>query len=103
MNVHRLPRPDADPVETLAERMERLRAEAVEIAQAHTADFQGLVAETQRYADDIAQGGEAYHVGVREIARSLALELRDVLMALEVLRGRAPERSPAAAVRRAAS
>jgi hypothetical protein len=93
MSVHKLSRAEAQSPETLAQRMERVRAEAAEIAQAHTGDFQQLVAETLLYADDIADGGEAYHVGVREIARSLALQLRDVLLALEVLRGRPPERT----------
>ena len=101
MSVHRLPRAETATAETLAERMERIRAEAAEIAQAHTSDFQRIIAEAQRYADDIAAGGEAYHVGVREIARTLAKELREAQLALEVLRGRSLERPGSAAARHA--
>ncbi len=99
MSVHQLSRAESHALETLSQRMERVRAEAAEIAQAHTTDFHEIIAETLRYADDIAEGGEAYQVGVRELARSLALELRDVLLALEALRGRPA--GPPSPVRRA--
>ncbi len=103
MSVHRLPRAESPAAETLAQRMERVRAEAAEIAQAHTNEFQRIITEALRYADDIASGGEAYHVGVREIARSLGMDLRDSMLALEVLRGRTQERALASTTEQAAA
>jgi hypothetical protein len=99
VSVYRFPRADDQSADSLTQRMQRVRAEAADIAQAHTADFRAMITETLTYADDIAGGGEAYHVGVRELARSLALDLRNTLLGLDVLRGRPPERAPAAARR----
>jgi hypothetical protein len=92
VSVYRFPRADDQSADTLTQRMQRVRAEAADIARAHTGDFRAMIAETLVYADDIAVGGEAYHVGVRELARTLALDLRHTLLALEVLHGRSPER-----------
>ena len=88
MSVHKLlvPAPAAD--NSIAARMERLRAEAAQLAQAHVADFERAIAATVILANEIKIGGEAYPVGVRETARRLADELGAAALTLETLRQR---------------
>ena len=100
MSVHQLARPvAADPPEAFAQGMERIRAQAAELAQAHTGDFLQALTLALGHADGIAEGGEAYDVGVREIARSLAIELRGAALGIESLRQRAAERRTTSARR----
>ena len=73
---------------SIAARMERLRAEAAALASAHTADFEKAIAAAATLATEITAGGEAYHVGVRETARRLAAELSAASLTLETLRQR---------------
>ena len=73
---------------SIAARMERLRAEAAALASTHTADFEKAIAAAAAIATEIAAGGEAYHVGVRETARRLAAELSAAALTLETLRQR---------------
>jgi hypothetical protein len=58
----------------LSERIRRLQTEAEQLAREHICAFAASLAQTQRIAQEIAQGGEAYPAGVREIARQLAEE-----------------------------
>ncbi|HUZ13970.1 MAG TPA: hypothetical protein VMU93_14120 [Caulobacteraceae bacterium] len=90
MSVHALPVSiQADGLDnSIATRMERLRTEATGLALAHTTDFERAIAQTAQLAHDIAGGGEAYGVGVRETARRLASELGAAALTLEALRGR---------------
>lgn len=86
MGVHRLASTATARLDqSTAQRMARIRAEAAELATAHTSEFQRAIVETLAHADDIADGGEAYRAGVRELARSLSIELRTVLLGLEAL------------------
>jgi len=71
---------------TLAERMERLRQDAKGVAFEHSAALLRTFEDAASLADQVASGGEAYHVGVREIARraqidlaALALNLRSIV------------------------
>jgi hypothetical protein len=61
--------------ETTAQRIRRLQAEAQELARAEIGVLQERLLEVAALAREIAEGGEAYAVGAREIARRLADEL----------------------------
>jgi len=55
----------------LSERIQHLQAEAKRLASAHIDALRASMLETQRIADEIANGGEAYPAGVRDLARGL--------------------------------
>lgn len=65
-------RPAALAREVLSERIKRLQAEAKGLAAEQVQALQDALGELERMAADIAGGGDAYAVGVREIARKLA-------------------------------
>jgi hypothetical protein len=71
--------------ETPAERIKRLQAEAQGLAReqidAMLATMKALVAQ----ADEIAEGGDAYAVGAREIARRLSDDLGQRAQTLEAI------------------
>lgn len=62
-----------DPVsaEPIADRVRRLQAEAREIAREHVTALEQALVAVSRLAGEIADGGEAYPVGAREVARQL--------------------------------
>ena len=62
-------RPGSSPS---AGRIQRLQAEARNLAREQIAALEAKLAEASILADEIAQGGDAYPVGVREIDRGLA-------------------------------
>jgi hypothetical protein len=64
-----------DDGQQFAQKMMRLRLEAQANAREHTAAFIEALAHLEALAAAIADGGEAYSVGVRETARSLAPDL----------------------------
>ena len=66
---------DFPKAETVACRVQRLQAEAKQLAKDHVKSFTDAMAELERLAAEIADGGEAYAPGVRDIARRLAEEL----------------------------
>ncbi|MGH6985859.1 MAG: hypothetical protein ACRED9_03350 [Caulobacteraceae bacterium] len=86
MTVHQLV--ESRRPEAVTARMERLRVEAQAIAKDHLVDFEGLIGEARRMAEEISAGGEAYGVGAREIARRLAGQLQSAALTLETLRTR---------------
>lgn len=61
--------------EPLAHRIIRLQAEARSLGAQHVEAFLADLATLIRAADDIAEGGEAYPVGVRQHARQVGAEL----------------------------
>jgi hypothetical protein len=65
---------DALMIESLADRIQRLQAEARGLAREQIIALETKLAEAAALAEEIALGGEAYPVGVREIARRLAEE-----------------------------
>jgi hypothetical protein len=79
-----------EDAESLADKMRRLRDEAAGYARDHSYAFATAMAELESLAEDIADGGEAYPVGIRETARQLASELlgarRNVSSILEARR-----------------
>jgi hypothetical protein len=89
MSVAQLSLPQRTPFVSIADRVLALQAEARAMAREHVADFERALAETAALAEEISGGGDAYPVGVREIARRLAPELDGIRLNLESLRTRA--------------
>lgn len=72
----------------LAERIARLRREERALANEHVDQLTAALAEVERLAGEIAAGGGAYHVGVREIARRLTAEAGAHGQTIEAIRSR---------------
>lgn len=64
--------PNTGPIsEPIAARVRRLQAEAKAMAGEHIAELEHALDAVERLAEEIAEGGDAYPVGVREVARQL--------------------------------
>ncbi|MBV9509681.1 MAG: hypothetical protein JO303_05300 [Caulobacteraceae bacterium] len=89
MSIHSLQTPlrQAAP-EGATARLGRLRAELMTVAREHTAEFERAIGAAATIADEIAQGGEAYSVGARDIARRVGAQLAAAALTLEALRSR---------------
>jgi len=89
MSVHRLGSSAlASATGTLAQRMERLRLDASSVANEHTDALMQALADAASLAEQVAAGGEAYDVGVREIARRTHGELAAKILNLRAIRAR---------------
>lgn len=55
----------------LSDQVRQLQAEAKRLAGEHIEILRANLLQTQRIADEIAQGGDAYPPGVRDLARRL--------------------------------
>jgi hypothetical protein len=73
---------------TLAERMERARNDASQVAFEHTSVLLRTFEDAASLASQVANGGEAYHVGVREIARRAHIDLSASVLNLRSIVGR---------------
>jgi len=74
--------------EPIADKIRRLRDEATGQARVHVQMLERALAEAETLAADIAEGGEAYQIGVRETSRRLAPELHAVRMKIQALLAR---------------
>lgn len=74
--------------ETVAQKVRRLQAEARQLAKDHVRSFSDAMTELERLAAEIADGGEAYSPGVRDIARRLAEDLDSRVQTLEAITAR---------------
>ena len=72
----------------LSDRIRRLQAEARSLAREHIHALERALLEVERLSAEIADGGEAYPVGVREIARRLAAECEASGNTIKALAGR---------------
>ena len=63
--------------DNLANRIQRLQQEAKSLAAEHIHALLTVLDDVQRISEEIAKGGEAYPVGVRQIAQRLTDEARD--------------------------
>lgn len=63
------------PPETTADRVKRLQREARALALEEVEALERALMEAARLAKEIAEGGDAYPVGAREIASRLAEDL----------------------------
>ncbi len=89
MAVHRLRATTETPtMESLADRMERLRSDATLVANEHIALLVEALSEASELAEQVANGGEAYQIGVREIARRTHKELGPTVLSLRAIRER---------------
>ena len=76
--------------ETVAERVRRLQAEAKNLAKDHIRALSAAMVGVEQMAAEIAEGGDAYPVGVRELASRLADELPRKSQLLQTLARREP-------------
>ena len=74
--------------DTISQRVRQLQAEARGLAQEHVLALRAALETVEALSADIAQGGEAYPVGVRDIARRLADDIGAKAQTLELLAGR---------------
>jgi hypothetical protein len=74
--------------ETVAQRVRRLQAEARNLARDHIGALVSTIADAQRVAVEIADGGEAYPAGVRDLARRFAEDCEARANTLEALNAR---------------
>lgn len=65
---------DAAP-ESIAQRVKRLQLEAQGLAREHIQALEAALAEAAKIAAEVATGGDAYPVGIRELADRLAPDL----------------------------
>ena len=74
--------------ETTAERVKRLQAEARALAMEEVEALDRLLVQTAAAARAIAEGGDAYPVGAREIASRLAADLPNRAETIKTIIGR---------------
>jgi hypothetical protein len=75
--------------ETVAERVRRLQAEARQLAKDHVKALAGAMVDLEQLAGEIAEGGDAYPPGVRDVARRLVEDLESRVQTLEAISARA--------------
>ena len=82
---------NAAPLSTsdLSERIRRLQAEAKSLAREHIHALDQALLQVERLSAEIADGGEAYPAGVRELARRLAEDCEMKVQTLEAISSRA--------------
>jgi ABC-type phosphate transport system auxiliary subunit len=71
--------------ESRTQRVRRLQDEARALAREQISEFELLLDATARMAEEIANGGDVYAVGARELCRRLAEELPNTLQTLKLV------------------
>ena len=71
--------------ENRTQRVNRLQEEARSLAREQIAELEVLIDATARMAFEIADGGDAYSVGAREVCRRLADEMPRTLQTLQMV------------------
>jgi hypothetical protein len=81
------PAPEAEnaPAEPLTARIRRLQEEARGMAREHIATLEASLAQVGHIAAEVAEGGDAYPVGVREVARQLVADTESRLLGLQAI------------------
>lgn len=74
--------------ETVAQRVRRLQAEARNLANDHVASMTAAMFDLSAMAAEIADGGDAYAPGIRDMARVLAEDLESRAQTVEAIRAR---------------
>jgi len=75
--------------ETVAERVRKLQAEARQLAKDHIHAFTSALTEVEHMAAEIAEGGDAYPAGVRDLARRFVEDTDARVQTLEAITARA--------------
>lgn len=71
--------------ESVAERVRRLQTEARQLAKDHVKSLTLAMVELEALAAEIAEGGDAYAPGVRDLSRRLAEDLESKVQTLEAI------------------
>ncbi len=71
--------------EALSMRVRRLQAEAKGLAREHVAALVAALHEAEALAAEIAEGGEAYPAGIRDIARRLTEDCESKIGTIEAI------------------
>ncbi len=74
--------------ETVAERVRRLQAEAKQLAKDHIHTLTAAIVEVEKIASEIAEGGDAYPAGVRDLARRFVDDCDARVQTLEAITSR---------------
>ena len=74
--------------ETVAQRVQRLQAEARQLAKDHVKSLTGAMTELEQLASEIADGGDAYAPGIRDICRRMAEDLESRVQTLDAISAR---------------
>ncbi len=83
------PQPETLKPETVAERVRKLQAEARQLAKDHIHAFTAAMTELEQMAAEIAEGGDAYPAGVRDLARRFVDDCEARVQTLEAITARA--------------
>ena len=71
--------------ETVAERVRRLQTEAKQLAKDHVKSLTTAMVDLEQLAAEIADGGDAYAPGIRDVARRLVEDLDSRVQTLEAI------------------
>ncbi|THD81290.1 MAG: hypothetical protein E7812_04630 [Phenylobacterium sp.] len=71
--------------ETVAERVRRLQSEAKQLAKDHVRSLSAAMVNVEQMAAEIAEGGEAYPPGIRDLARRLVEDCEARVQTLEAI------------------
>jgi len=74
--------------ESVSERVRRLQTEARQLAKDHVRSLSAAMVDLEQLAAEIAEGGDAYAPGIREVARQLVEELDSRVQTLEAIAAR---------------
>ena len=75
--------------ETVAERVRKLQAEARQLAKDHIRSLTEAMLAAEQVAAEIAEGGDAYPPGVRDLARRFVEDIDARVQTLEAITARA--------------
>lgn len=78
-------KPVLPKAETVAQRVQRLQAEARQLAKDHIKALTTAMVSLEELAAEIAEGGDAYAPGVRDVARRLAEDLDSRVQTLDAI------------------
>ena len=79
------PEAEAPANEPLTARIRRLQAEARAMAVEHVKLLEASIIDSAKLAEEIAEGGDAYPVGVREMARQMVADCESRLLGLQAI------------------
>ena len=74
--------------ETVAQRVQRLQTEARQLAKDHVRSFTSAMADLELLAAEIAEGGDAYAPGIRDICRRMVEDLESRVQTLDAISAR---------------
>jgi hypothetical protein len=80
--------PVAAKTETVAERVRKLQAEARQLAKDHIRALSEAMVGVEQIAAEIAEGGDAYPPGVRDLARRFVEDIEARVQTLEAITAR---------------